>query len=90
MRQHALVVAQARIDASPAAAPRIDGEVRREGERPLIEPLGAQRFFAKWLMASPYVGSPGVEKQATLQSKILASLDRTKLRSRASPASGGA
>jgi hypothetical protein len=55
VRQHPLVVAQARVDAAPAAAPRIDREIRRQGERPLIEPLGAQRFFAKWLIASPYV-----------------------------------
>jgi hypothetical protein len=37
-------------------AVRIDGEVRREGERPLIEPLGAQRFVAKRLIAVPFGG----------------------------------
>jgi hypothetical protein len=33
------VVAQPRIDAARAAAKRIDREVGREGERPLLEPL---------------------------------------------------
>jgi hypothetical protein len=51
VRQHPLVVAQARIDAAGAAAAWIDGEMRRQGERPLIEPLGAQRFFTEGLIA---------------------------------------
>jgi hypothetical protein len=50
------------------AVPRIDREVRRQGERPLFEALGAQRLFAKWLIASPDVGRPSKEEQATLPS----------------------
>jgi hypothetical protein len=39
MGEHALVVAQARIDAARAAAAWIDREVGREGERSFFEPL---------------------------------------------------
>jgi hypothetical protein len=59
--EDARVVAQARVDAARAAAPGIDGEIRREGERPLFEPLGAERFFAKRLIASPAVSRPVME-----------------------------
>jgi len=68
VRQHALVVAQARVDTPRAAAPRIDREVGREGERSLFEPLRAERFFTKRLIADPNVRRPGMEKQAALQS----------------------
>jgi hypothetical protein len=37
---------------------RIDGEIRREGERALVEALGAERFLAKWLIASAIVVDP--------------------------------
>jgi hypothetical protein len=66
MREDALVVAQARVDAARAAAARIGREVGREGERPLFEPLGAERFFAKWLMAGPNVRRPRMKKQTSL------------------------
>jgi hypothetical protein len=56
MRQHPLVVAQARIDAARTAPARVDGEAGRKGERSLIEPLGAQRFFAKRLIADSNLG----------------------------------
>jgi hypothetical protein len=56
VRQHSLVVAQARINTARAAAARIERKVGRQGERSLIEPLGAQRFFAKWLIAEPDLG----------------------------------
>jgi len=56
------------------AAMRVDREMRREGERPLIEPLGAQRFVAKWLIAVPMGVRGGRKKQSILQSsKINAS-----------------
>jgi hypothetical protein len=71
--QHPLVVAQARVDAARRAAARIDRKAGREGERPLFEPLRAQRFFAKWLIAGPMIRRPRVKKQVTLQSKIGAS-----------------
>jgi hypothetical protein len=66
MGEHALVVAKARIDAARAAAARIGREVGREGERSLFEPLGAERFFAKRLMAGPNVRRPGMKKQTRL------------------------
>jgi hypothetical protein len=56
--EHARVVAQPRIDVARAAAARIDREVGRQGERSLFEPLGAQRFFTKRLIASPGVRRP--------------------------------
>ena len=49
--EDARVVAQPRIDAARVAALRIDRVMRREGERPLIEPLGAERFVAEGLFA---------------------------------------
>ena len=64
--QDALVIAEPRVYAARAAAPRIGREVGREGERPLFEPLGAERFFAKRLMAGPNVRRPGMKKQTTL------------------------
>jgi len=39
VRQHPLVVTQARVDASRPAAAGIDREAGREGERALFEPL---------------------------------------------------
>jgi hypothetical protein len=68
MREHTLVVAQPRIDAARAAAARIDREVGRESESALFKALRAQRFFAKRLIAGPKIRSPGMEKQAALQS----------------------
>jgi hypothetical protein len=68
VREHALVVAQARVNTSRAAAPRIDREVGREGERSLFEPLRAERFFTKGLIAGPNVRRPRMEEQAALQS----------------------
>jgi hypothetical protein len=59
--QNAPVVAQARIDVPCVAAARIDREVGRERERALFEPLRAQRFFAKRLIASPTVSRPMME-----------------------------
>jgi hypothetical protein len=59
--EDAAVVAQTRIDVARAAAARIDGEVGRQGERPLLEPLGAERFFTKWLIAGPGVRRPVME-----------------------------
>jgi hypothetical protein len=56
VRQHSLVVAQARINTARAAAARIERKVGRQGERSLIEPLGAQRFFAKRLIADSNLG----------------------------------
>jgi hypothetical protein len=43
---------------------RVDREIRREGERPLIEALGAERFLAKWPIRRTIVIDPGMEKQA--------------------------
>jgi hypothetical protein len=40
------------------AALRVDREIRRQGERPLFEPLGAERFFAEWLIAGPIDVAP--------------------------------
>jgi hypothetical protein len=55
------------------AAMRVDGEMRRQGERSLIEPLRAQRFVAKWLIA-PMGVRCGRKKQSILRSsKISAS-----------------
>jgi hypothetical protein len=71
--EHTLVVAQARINAARAAAARIDREARREGKGALFEPLRAQRFFTKRLIAGPMIRRPRMEKQVTLQSKIGAS-----------------
>jgi hypothetical protein len=45
---------------------RVDREIRRESERPLIEALGAERFLAKWLVRRAIVIDPGMEKQAWL------------------------
>jgi hypothetical protein len=60
--QDARVVAQARIDAAGVPALRIDREVRRQGERPLIEALGAERFLTEGLVARTIL-EPGVGKQ---------------------------
>jgi hypothetical protein len=62
--QDARVVAQPRIDAARVAPLRVDREIRREGERPLIEALGAERFLSKWLIRRAIVINPGMEKQA--------------------------
>jgi len=64
--QHARVVAQPRIDAARVAPLRVDREIRRQGERPLIEALGAERFLAKWLIRRTIVIDPGMKKQACL------------------------
>jgi hypothetical protein len=61
--QDAGVVAQARIDAAGVPPFRIDREIRRERERPLIEPLRAERFLAERLIAGTIVVNPGVEEQ---------------------------
>jgi len=37
---------------------RIDREIRRQGERPLVEALGAERFLSKRLIAGPIVINP--------------------------------
>jgi hypothetical protein len=47
------VVTEARKDAARVALFGIDRQVRREGERPLLEPLRAERFVAKRLIAVP-------------------------------------
>ena len=62
--QHARVVPQPRIDAAGVPPLGVDREIRREGERPLIEALGAERFLAKGLIRRPIVIDPGMEKQA--------------------------
>jgi hypothetical protein len=49
--KYARVVAQARKDAAGMPPLRAEGVMRCEGERPLIEPLGAQRFVTKGLFA---------------------------------------
>jgi hypothetical protein len=64
--EDALVVAQPRVDAAGPPSLRVDREIRRQGERPLIEPLGAQRFVTKWLIAFPNSRSCGREEQAEL------------------------
>jgi len=46
-------------------APRIDREIGRQGERPLLEPLRAERFFAEWLIAGPIDFVPGMKKQVS-------------------------
>ena len=56
-----LVVAQPRVDAAGVTPPRVDRETCRQGERPLIEPLGAQRFVAKWLLAVTKSGAHSCE-----------------------------
>ena len=61
--QHSLVVPQPRIDAAGMAPLRIDREVRRQGERPLIEPLGAERFLTEGLVARTIVIGPRMEEQ---------------------------
>jgi hypothetical protein len=43
----------------------IDREIRRQGERPLIEALGAERFLTEGLVARAIVVDPGVEEQAS-------------------------
>jgi len=45
-------------------AMRVDGEMRRQGERPLVEPLRAQRFVTKWLIAVPMGIRCGSKKQS--------------------------
>jgi hypothetical protein len=45
---------------------RVDREIRRQGERPLIEALGAERFLAKWLIRRAIVIDPRMEKQTYL------------------------
>jgi hypothetical protein len=61
--QDASVVAQSRINAAGVAPLRIDREIRREGERPLVEALRAERFLAEGLVAGTIVIDPGVEEQ---------------------------
>jgi ATP-dependent Lhr-like helicase len=61
--QDAGVVPQPRINAAGVPPLRIDREVRREGERPLIEALRAERFLAEGLVAGTIVIDPGVEEQ---------------------------
>jgi hypothetical protein len=63
VREHALVVAQARIDTPRAAAAWIDREVRCQRKRAFFKALRAERFFTKRLIAGPNVRSPSVEKQ---------------------------
>ena len=46
-----------------AAPPGIDREACREGKRPLIEPLGAQRFIAKWPIGVPNTCARSREEQ---------------------------
>ena len=65
--EDALVVAQPRIDAAGVPPPRIDRETGRQGERPLIEPLGAQRFVAKWPIAFPNSRARSREEQTEPQ-----------------------
>ena len=65
--EDALVVAQPRIDAAGMAPARVDRETGGQGERPLIEPLGAQRFVTKWPIAVPIPFAPAVKKQTILQ-----------------------
>jgi hypothetical protein len=43
---------------------RIDREIRRQGERPLIEALGAERFLTEGLVARTIVIGPSMEEQA--------------------------
>jgi hypothetical protein len=59
--EDARVVAQPRVDVARAAAAGVDRETGREGERPLLEPLRAQRFFAKRLIAYPDLVRPMME-----------------------------
>jgi len=61
--QDARVVAQAPVDAEGPAALGINRETRREGERPLLKPLGAEQFIAKRFVAVAIVTNPGVEEQ---------------------------
>jgi hypothetical protein len=42
---------------------RIDGEVRRQGERPLVEALGTERLLSEGLIAATIVIDPGMEEQ---------------------------
>jgi hypothetical protein len=72
--QDAGVVAQPRKDAAGMAALRIERVMGREGERSLVEPLGAQRFVTKGLFAVE-VRVRGCLKQQgnSLPSKISAS-----------------
>jgi hypothetical protein len=57
------VVVQSRIDATGVPALRIDREVRRQGERPLIEALGAERFLTEGLIARTIFIYPGMKEQ---------------------------
>jgi hypothetical protein len=52
---------------------RIDREIGREGERPLIEALRAERFLAEGLIARAIVSYPGMEEQAVGLFQISAS-----------------
>jgi hypothetical protein len=61
--QDAGVVTQPRIDAAGAPPLRIDGETRRQGERPLLEPFGAEQLVTERFEAIAGVGSPGMEEQ---------------------------
>jgi len=61
--QDAGVMAQAAVDAARPAALLIDRETRRQGERPLFEPLGTEQLIAEGLFAVPFVANPGMEEQ---------------------------
>ena len=57
------IVVQPRINAARVAALGIDREVRRQGERPLIEALGAERFLTEGLIARTIFIDPGMKEQ---------------------------
>jgi hypothetical protein len=67
--QDALVVAQAWVDAVRPPPPWVEVEIDGQRKRPLFEPLGAERFFAKGLIAGPAVGREEPSDQVTLPSK---------------------
>jgi hypothetical protein len=57
---------------------RIDREIRRQGERPLIEPFRAERFLAKRPIGGTTVINPGMEEQTNLLFQISASRQALK------------
>jgi len=61
--QDARVVAQPPVDAACAAPLRVDGKTRRQGERPLFEPLRAKQLVSERLVAIAFVKYPVVEEQ---------------------------
>lgn len=63
--QDARVVAQAPVDAKGPAALGVNRETGREGERPLLEPLGAEQFIAKRFVTIAIVTNPIVEEQTS-------------------------